>query len=71
MNLKFEYDDENKTKYIVRNLEKEKIFKDKLLSLNFIYNGSYYVFNGDDIELFNFLDIRYNDLKKSRGCILF
>ncbi len=44
--LKFEYDDENKTKYVVRNLEKEKIFKDKLLSLNFINNDSYYVFNG-------------------------
>ena len=61
--LKFEYYDENKTKYIVRNLEKEKIFKDKLLSLNFIYNGSYYIFNGDDIDLFNFLDIDIMTLK--------
>ena len=61
--LKFEYDDENKTKYVVRNLEKEKIFKDKLLSLNFINNDSYYVFNGNDEELFNFLDIEIMNLK--------
>ena len=61
--LKFEYDDENKTKYVVRNLEKEKIFKDKLLSLNFINNDSYYVFNGSDEELFNFLDIEIMNLK--------
>ena len=60
--LKFEYDDENKTKYVVRNLEKEKIFKDKLLPLNFINNDSYYVFNGSDEELFNFLDIEIMNL---------
>ena len=47
----------------VRNLEKEKIFKDKLLSLNFINNDSYYVFNGSDEELFNFLDIEIMNLK--------
>ena len=61
--LKFEYDDENKANYVVRNLEKEKIFKDKLLSLNFINNDSYYVFNGSDEELFNFLDIEIMNLK--------
>ncbi len=61
--LKFEYNDEDKTKYIVRNLEKEKIYKDKLLSLNFINNGSYFIFNGDDNELFNFLDIDIMTLK--------
>lgn len=61
--LKFEYDDENKSKYVVRNLEKEKIFNDKLLSLNFKNNGSYYIFNGDDTELFNFLDIEIMNLK--------
>lgn len=61
--LKFEYNDENKTKYIVRNLEKEKVFRDKLLSLNFISNDSYYIFNGDDTELFNFLDIDIMNLK--------
>lgn len=61
--LKFEYDDENKSKYIIRNLEKEKVFNDKLLSLKFINNGSYYVFNGDDTELFNFLDIEIMNLK--------
>ena len=42
---------------------KEKIFKDKLLSLNFINNDSYYVFNGSDEELFNFLDIEIMNLK--------
>ena len=52
-----------KQKYVVRNLEKEKIFKDKLLSLNFINNDSYYVFDGNDEELFNFLDIEIVNLK--------
>ncbi len=60
--LKFIYDDTG-SKYVVRNLEKEKIYKDKLKSLNFKKDKDLYVFKGDDSDLFNFLDIEIMQLK--------
>ncbi len=61
--LKFVYDKENTSKFILRNLEKEKIFEDKLISLKFKKDGNTYVFRGDDYDLFNFLDLEIMHLK--------
>ncbi|MEF9991714.1 MAG: DEAD/DEAH box helicase [Romboutsia sp.] len=63
--LKFNYnDDNNGEKYILPDTKKEKIFKNKLISYNFLMEGSYYIFRGDDDELFNFLNTELNNLKE-------
>lgn len=61
--LKFVYDDENGKKYILRNLEKEKFYSDKLIDLNFTKENKHYSFKGNDSELFNLLNVDIMQLK--------
>ncbi|MGL6107160.1 SNF2 helicase associated domain-containing protein [Romboutsia sp.] len=61
--LKFYYNDENGEKFILKNLEKEKFYQDKLLALNFSKGNKNYLFKGNDEDLFNFLNIEIMQLK--------
>ncbi|MGL5311826.1 MAG: SNF2 helicase associated domain-containing protein [Peptostreptococcaceae bacterium] len=61
--LKFDYNDENGEKYILRNLEKEKFYMDKLIALNFVKENKHYSFKGNDEDLFNLLNVDIMHLK--------
>lgn len=75
--LKFVYDDENGQKFILRDLEKENVIKNKLNALKFILDNKVYVFKGNDLDLYAFLneeiinlkdfgDVYYSDKFKSK-----
>ncbi|MGL5346233.1 MAG: SNF2 helicase associated domain-containing protein [Peptostreptococcaceae bacterium] len=61
--LKFKYNDEDGKKYVLRNLEKEKFYMDKLTSLHFVKENKHYSFKGSDEDLYNLLNIEIMNLK--------
>ena len=61
--LKFIYNDENGSKFILNDLEKENIIKTHLTSLGFIFNNKIYLFKGNDTELYNLLSMEIVKLK--------
>ncbi|RDY29005.1 ATP-dependent helicase [Romboutsia weinsteinii] len=61
--LKFAYDDNNGEKFILRDIPREKYFASKLESFNFAFLNRYYVFKGNDSDLFEFLNNNLEELK--------
>ncbi|MGL4911177.1 MAG: SNF2 helicase associated domain-containing protein [Romboutsia sp.] len=76
-NLKFIYNDENGSKFILNDIEKENIIKAHLTSLGFSFDNKFYLFKGNDTQLYDLLnkeirnlkdfgDVYYSDKFKSR-----
>ncbi|MGL5327768.1 MAG: SNF2 helicase associated domain-containing protein [Peptostreptococcaceae bacterium] len=75
--LKFIYDDSNGKKFVLKDLESENKIRNTLIDLNFTLNNKFYIFSGNDSDLYAFLskdilnlkdlgDIYYSDKFKSR-----
>jgi SNF2 family DNA or RNA helicase len=62
--LKFVYNDQDGQKFILRDLDKENEFKNKLIDLNFVLDNKTYIFNGTDLDLYTLLNKEIIKLKK-------
>lgn len=62
--VKYIYDDENGTKFILNDLDKEQIIKDKITSLGFSFESNFFVFKGTDEQLYELLSEEIINLKE-------